>query len=513
MQVKKFEAKTMKEALEMVKNQLGPDAIILGARDNNKSFGLLGKSSVEITAAISDTAMQKRKFAESRMTDQIRQSFRNAPAHIQRRVVDKSVARHTPDDEAKRIPTKIPYADIVDDEQQHQYQQHHQQQQQMGQDIVGRSVETLLQNYAGEPQAPVRTAEEDNGAVRRIRNAAKNAAQVFENQVEKALGKPKDDSEEVRRLREENQQLKKFIEQLQSLPKTYLNTHPGAQHGLSYEVSPMFEKLTEGGISADIASDLMKRAAKEIPLEQQKNKNLIEAWSAHQIMNSIIVADHNRLGRVNAFLGGSGQGKTAALVKLAGFLVGKQKKKVAIIAVGNHKVGAHDQLKIYSHLLNAAFDTVKTGTDWGRVLSQYADYDYILADYPGYAVKNEVELASLKSLIPPFTEERKIHFVQSVLSKDADAYEMMRRYLPIRVDDLILTHLDESANHGLIYNLQKSFNTPLLAFGTGNAVPDDFEWATKERLLDLIFKLTKKTSGTETRNELTGAVHENARSY
>jgi flagellar biosynthesis protein FlhF len=32
---------------------------------------------------------------------------------------------------------------------------------------------------------------------------------------------------------------------------------------------------------------------------------------------------------------------------------------------------------------------------------------------------------------------------------------------------------------------------PLFAFGVGAKVPDDLEWATKERVLDLIFKLTK----------------------
>ncbi|HEY1079416.1 MAG TPA: flagellar biosynthesis protein FlhF, partial [Bdellovibrio sp.] len=67
MQVKKFEARTMKEALEMVKTQMGPDAIILSARDNNKSFGLVGEGSVEITAAVSDETLQKKKFAESRL--------------------------------------------------------------------------------------------------------------------------------------------------------------------------------------------------------------------------------------------------------------------------------------------------------------------------------------------------------------------------------------------------------------------------------------------------------------
>ena len=42
MQVRKFEARSMQEALDMVKKQLGPEAIILHAKDNRKRFGLMG---------------------------------------------------------------------------------------------------------------------------------------------------------------------------------------------------------------------------------------------------------------------------------------------------------------------------------------------------------------------------------------------------------------------------------------------------------------------------------------
>jgi flagellar biosynthesis protein FlhF len=38
MQVRKFEAKSMKEALQLIKQELGPEAIILNAKDNKKSF-------------------------------------------------------------------------------------------------------------------------------------------------------------------------------------------------------------------------------------------------------------------------------------------------------------------------------------------------------------------------------------------------------------------------------------------------------------------------------------------
>src|SRR5688572_9589091 len=117
MQVKKFEAKTMKEALEMVKNQLGPDAIILGAKDNNRGFGLLGTTSVEVTAAISETKLRERQIGESRVRDANRERFRKTPAINQKRFIDKSLSRFaqsyvTPN---RRLPTAVPYIDIPDD--------------------------------------------------------------------------------------------------------------------------------------------------------------------------------------------------------------------------------------------------------------------------------------------------------------------------------------------------------------------------------------------------------------
>ena len=77
MQVKKFEARSMKEALDLVKSQLGPDAIILSAKDNSRSYGLAGNGSVEITAAVSEEVLQKKKFVESRMRNEDRDKCEN----------------------------------------------------------------------------------------------------------------------------------------------------------------------------------------------------------------------------------------------------------------------------------------------------------------------------------------------------------------------------------------------------------------------------------------------------
>jgi hypothetical protein len=64
MQVKKFEAPTMQEALKVIKRELGPEAIILSTKHIKSGFGLMSKASVEVTAAIADKSLKKKMAAE-----------------------------------------------------------------------------------------------------------------------------------------------------------------------------------------------------------------------------------------------------------------------------------------------------------------------------------------------------------------------------------------------------------------------------------------------------------------
>src|SRR5580692_6006294 len=89
MQVKKFEAKTMKEALELVKVHLGPEAIILSAKDSHRGFGLMGDKSVEVTAAVSEETLRKKKVAESKLREDLRTRFQQIPATKQREFINR----------------------------------------------------------------------------------------------------------------------------------------------------------------------------------------------------------------------------------------------------------------------------------------------------------------------------------------------------------------------------------------------------------------------------------------
>ena len=67
MQVKKFEAPTLQEALDTIKRELGPEAIILQTKQNRRGFGLMSKGSVEVTAAVSERAVEKKAAVEKRI--------------------------------------------------------------------------------------------------------------------------------------------------------------------------------------------------------------------------------------------------------------------------------------------------------------------------------------------------------------------------------------------------------------------------------------------------------------
>lgn len=109
MQVKKFEAPTIQEALETIKRELGPEAIILQTKKNKRGFGLMSKESVEVTAAVSERSMHKKEFVEKRLPERTRNQVKGLPASRQAEFIDKYAEKHT----AKRKESTSAPIDIL----------------------------------------------------------------------------------------------------------------------------------------------------------------------------------------------------------------------------------------------------------------------------------------------------------------------------------------------------------------------------------------------------------------
>lgn len=472
MQVKKFEARSVKAALEMVKKELGPEAIILSVKDNNRGFGLVGEGSIEITAAIPDTALRKKHFAESRMNEQRKEKFQAAPARTQRATIDKAVSNYTRDNQPRKPMTSQRYIDI-DNENEMEHTSS------LREDMA----QTRIKSAAQRAWAAMRT--EETQVQRQLEQEQQPQRTIRTTTTPQA-------SQEVLTLRQEVQQLKDVIEQFKKVPQTFVSNYPGGEFGLPYELSSIFQKLTLAGIDQDTTAEILTEAEKEIPRISLRKKSLVEAWVAKYILRTTqVVENENANSRIHLFMGPAGHGKTSTLIKMASHMVIREGKRVAILTADTDKVGATEQMRIYSQILNIPFAIVRTQEDWRKLASYTQKLDAVLVDLPGCSLKNAQEIDRIRELMPPTQIDCKKHLVISATSKEIDAMEMGRRYRMLHYTDVIFTRLDESLAHGMIYSFQKKLNTALHSFGVGSRVPEDFERATKERVLDLIFKLTQ----------------------
>lgn len=222
-----------------------------------------------------------------------------------------------------------------------------------------------------------------------------------------------------------------------------------------------------------------------------KNKSLVEAWVARYVLDTTKVATNPTAGKIHCFVGPAGGGKTSTLIKMASHMVVRERKKVALFTTDTFKVGAADQMKIYAQILNVPFSVIRSQNDWHNLMRYLANVDCVLVDFTGLSLKSNEEIQMLRNLLPPQALNAQIHLTMSANTKDADATELGRRYSVLGYKDVVFSGLDESTQHGTIYNFMKRFDIPLHSFGIGSRVPEDFEFATKERLLDLMFKITK----------------------
>lgn len=452
MQVKKFEARSMKEALEMIKTQLGPDAIILSAKEITKGFGLGGERSIEVTAAYSEAILHNKKFVESRLPTQKKEQFLKSPAkdqkELMRKMIENQVAKMNNQAPKPATPanTSTPYKMT-----QKRYV-----------DIDRDNESELNSDYTHSPASTTVT------------------------QVAKKVWSDM----EVSSLKKEIEALKQVMTQFQSVPQSFVQAHPGADLGVHYHMSGYFQKLTACGLLPEIAGDILLQCQKQLSQQQQATGSIVESWMAKYILDTTPISRASG-EQFHLFVGPSGSGKTSSLIKLASNMILNQRKRVAIISTDSSKVGAAEQMKIFAQILNVPFLSIRSQQDWSHVIPHLEQLDHVLVDYAGLNLRNQEEVNYIKRMSPPVYKSMRTHLVLSSFSKDMDLLDCAKRYEAFGFNDVIFTGLDEASQHGNIYNFVRKIKTELFAFGIGAKVPEDFEFATAERVVDLLLKITQ----------------------
>lgn len=249
---------------------------------------------------------------------------------------------------------------------------------------------------------------------------------------------------------------------------------------LNDNFSKLYKILIDSGINEKTTLKLISDISATDP-----NMSFEDALLA---VRTIFVSDikinssiQNKGKHVISFVGVTGSGKTMTLIKLA--IISKLiwSKKVMIISTDTKKIGGADQLETYSSISTIPFKKVDSPKEVKRIVTENDEYDIIFLDTAGISQKNQKDMFEVMDYVKAAKSNR-IILVQNSTTNEKTMKDIIERFLPLSITDIILTKIDEAESIGECLSIIKEYKVPLSFLTYGQSVPDDIAPLTKEKL-------------------------------
>jgi flagellar biosynthesis protein FlhF len=471
MQVKKFEAPTMQEALKVIKRELGPEAIILSTKHLKSGFGLMSKASVEVTAAIADKDLLKKKMAEKGLPEEVKEKIWGAKAEKQAEIYnnyfEKQLQRVARDKvEIQSARREVPRA-------------------------AERPAAAPTRSTAPAARAPQAAAPavaprerryidiEDDEVPAQARNLPRTAAPA-----------PVDRS---RAMEREIEQLRNMVAELASGATSREESDPDLTDALTRAM----QDLVASGVEKKFARQLVREAAFDLSSGEKHEEqavvdriayHMVEDMKVQDLLEGIGTRADSERSRVIALVGPTGVGKTTTIAKIASLGILEHRLRIGLINLDSYKVAAADQLATYAKIMNVPFRSVNSKDELQQAIYDFSALDLVLIDTTGRSQKDQESLLQLRHMLASIEGVQNVLMVSST-TKDTDMNEVVSRFKIFHPVGLVFSKLDETSIYGCIYNVQKRSGLPLLYFTVGQRVPEDIEKASAERVVDLVLDL------------------------
>ncbi|WP_049629914.1 flagellar biosynthesis protein FlhF [Cellvibrio sp. pealriver] len=230
-----------------------------------------------------------------------------------------------------------------------------------------------------------------------------------------------------------------------------------------------------------------------------KTKTLGEAWPdalanlAHQLpVNGSDIVDQ---GGVFAFVGPTGVGKTTTIGKLAArYVLQHGADKVALITTDTYRIAAHDQLRSLARILRVPVRVVDETNPLDSVLRSLRHCSLVLIDTAGFRHGDPHLKAQLQALAEQ--QQVKTYLVMSCNSQAQMLKASVHAYGTARLQGCILTKLDETASIGEALGVVMQNRLPIVYTTDGQDIPKHLEVARAHQLVSKAVALLKTNPAT-----------------
>ncbi|WP_296281140.1 flagellar biosynthesis protein FlhF [Pseudoxanthomonas sp.] len=238
------------------------------------------------------------------------------------------------------------------------------------------------------------------------------------------------------------------------------------------------ELMEDYGFDAGITRDI----ALQIPAdtEAHRGRGLMLGLLSKKL--PVLDADLLETGGVIALVGPTGAGKTTTIAKLAAcFAQRHNPRDVALVTTDTVRVGGREQLHGYGRQLGIAVHEADSAQTLALVLERLRDYKLVLIDTAGLGQRD-------RNLVGQLNWLRASGQVRTLLCLPANSHfsdldEVVRRFSTVQPQGVVLTKLDETGRLGSALSVVVDHQLPMTWVTDGQRVPDDLHRANSAHLV------------------------------
>lgn len=250
----------------------------------------------------------------------------------------------------------------------------------------------------------------------------------------------------------------------------------------------VFKRLTRLGLSPALCRKLLRNLKPDMDVKAAWQHSLKELGDDLPLMQEDILAH----GGIFAFVGPAGVGKTTTIAKLATkYVLEHGADDIALVTTDSYRIAGHEQLSTLGRILKVPVRVVTDQHPLDQILRSLSRKKLILIDTAGLSHKDQVHKEQMRLLETMGANVQRWLVLSStaqrrILDRAVDDYKHLN------LEGCIFTKLDESASLGEALSVAIEAQLPIAYITDGQNIPDDIEVPQPSRLINHAIALAKE---------------------
>ncbi|KAF0142414.1 MAG: flagellar biosynthesis protein FlhF [Stygiobacter sp.] len=255
---------------------------------------------------------------------------------------------------------------------------------------------------------------------------------------------------------------------------------------LEKEIDEIADTLEQREVSKTIIKSLTKHLRDSANFIESSNlENYLLSSLASMIPTTTFKVSKNKTTKI-ALVGPTGVGKTTCIAKLAVISKIIHKLKVGLISIDTYRLGAIDQLRIFSEISDIEMAVAYEAEEIPKLVKKFKGKDLIFIDTVGRSQKAKENLEQIRKYLDAAQVDETI-LVANATSSTRTLNDVAEKFKPLKYTSVIFSKIDEAVAYGNIMNLAVTHNAPVMFLTNGQVIPDDILSVNPAFLANLIY--------------------------